>query len=97
MAEDDRAGMGSPPLGFYEKEGNYVLNTEIPGVNKEDLSISLDKKVLTISGKKEKRKEEQGANYYYLQEASFGSFSRSLRLPGEIMKVKSRLFTKMAF
>jgi HSP20 family protein len=72
-----------PPVGFYEKGGNYVLNVEIPGVSKDDLSISLDKNVLTISGKKEKRREEEGANYY-LQEASFGSFSRSLRLPGEI-------------
>jgi HSP20 family protein len=49
--------------------------------------------VLTISGKKEKRREEEGANYY-LQEASFGAFSRSLRLPGEIDEGKMQALYK---
>jgi HSP20 family protein len=72
-----------PAFGFYEKDGNYVLNAEVPGVNKDDISVSIDKNVVTISGKKESRKEEEGANFY-LQEATYGSFSRSIRIPGEI-------------
>ena len=76
-----------PAFGFYEKEGNYVLNAEIPGVNKDDISITIDNNVLTISGKKESKREEEGASYY-LQEAAFGAFSRSLRIPGEIEESK---------
>ncbi len=76
-----------PAFSFYEKEGNYVLNAEIPGVTKDDISVTIDNNVLTISGKKEFKKEEEGANYY-LQEVSTGSFSRSIRVPGEIEEDK---------
>jgi HSP20 family protein len=72
-----------PAFGFYEKDGNYVLNAEIPGVTKEDIAVTIDKNVLTISGKKEAKREEEGANYY-LQEATYGAFSRSIRIPGQI-------------
>ncbi|MBI5605010.1 MAG: Hsp20/alpha crystallin family protein [Deltaproteobacteria bacterium] len=76
-----------PSFNFYEKEGNYYLNAEIPGVDKENISITIDNNVLTISGKKETKKEEEGANYY-LKESTYGSFSRSLRLPGEVEEGK---------
>jgi HSP20 family protein len=74
-----------PTFNFYEKEGKYFLTAEIPGVEKNDIVISLDHNVLTISGRKEMKKEEEGANYY-LREASYGSFSRSLRLPGDVQE-----------
>jgi len=76
-----------PAFGFFEKDGNFVLNAEIPGVSKEDISVTIDKNILTISGKKESKKEEEGANFY-LQEATYGSFSRSIRIPGEIEEDK---------
>jgi HSP20 family protein len=72
-----------PTFNFYEEEGNYKLEAEIPGVNKEDISVTIDKNVVTVSGKKESKVEEKKANYFLL-ESSYGSFSRSLRLPGEI-------------
>jgi HSP20 family protein len=76
-----------PTFNFYEKEGKYFLTAEIPGVEKNDLAISIDHNVLTISGRKETKKEEEGANYY-LRESSYGSFSRSLRLPGDVQEEK---------
>ena len=78
--------MGSD-LHFYEEDGNYKLEAEIPGVDKKDISVTIDKNVLTVSGKKESKVEEKKANYYLL-ESSYGSFSRSLRLPGEIEEEK---------
>ena len=77
----------TPSFDFYEKEGKYYLAAEVPGVGKDDISITLDKNVLTITGKKETKKEEEGANYY-LKESTYGSFSRSLRLPGEVEEGK---------
>ena len=77
-----------PTFNFYEEDGNYKLEAEIPGVNKEDISVTIDKNVLTVSGKKESKVEEKKANYY-LKESSYGSFSRSLRLPGEVDEGKS--------
>ena len=72
-----------PALDFHEKDGNYHLTAELPGLSKDDVSVTIDDNVLTISGKKETETEENGATYY-LKESSRGSFSRSLRLPGEI-------------
>ena len=45
--------------------------------------MTIDRNMLTVSGKKESKIEEKKANYY-LKESSYGSFSRSLRLPGEV-------------
>lgn len=73
----------APTTNFYEKEGKYFLTAELPGLSKEDISVTIDKGVITVTGKKESRKEEEGANFY-LKESSYGSFSRSLRLPGEV-------------
>jgi HSP20 family protein len=72
-----------PTANFYEKEGKYFLTAELPGLSKEDISVTIDKGVITVTGKKETKKEEEGANFY-LKESSYGSFSRSLRLPGEV-------------
>jgi HSP20 family protein len=67
----------------YEKEGTYHLEAELPGVDKDDISISVDGKLVTVSGKKSSKKEEKGKNYF-VRESSFGSFSRSFQLPYEV-------------
>jgi HSP20 family protein len=72
-----------PVVNFYEEEGNYKLEAEIPGVDKDDISVTIDKNVMTVNGKKESKVEEKKANYYLL-ESWYGSFSKSLRLPGEV-------------
>jgi HSP20 family protein len=56
---------------------------EVPGINKEDISVTVDKGMITISGEKASMKEEQ-ETAYYLKETSVGSFSRSFQLPGEV-------------
>jgi HSP20 family protein len=73
----------APSFDFYEKEGKYYLNAEMPGVKKEDVSIEIDNNVLTIKGKRASEKEEEGADYY-VKESVSGSFSRSVRLPSEV-------------
>jgi HSP20 family protein len=73
----------TPTMDFFEKDGKYILTSELPGMAKEDVSVTIDNGVLIVTGKKESSKQEEGANYY-LKESSYGSFSRSIRLPGEI-------------
>lgn len=77
----------APATNFYEKEGKYYLTAELPGLSKEDISVTIDSGFITITGKKETKKEEEGASYY-LKESAYGSFSRSLRLPGEVEEGK---------
>ena len=77
----------TPSLDFVEKDGEYHLTAELPGINKDDINVSFDNGIITISGKKGSKKETDGANYH-LMETRYGSFSRSLRLPGEVDEEK---------
>ena len=75
----------TPNVDFSEKDGKYFLNAELPGLKRDDISISIEDGYVTVSGKKETNKEEEGASYY-LKETRTGSFSRSFRLPGKVDK-----------
>jgi len=70
-------------MDLYEKDGKYYLTAELPGVQKDGISITVEGDVVTLSGKKESTKEEKGANYYF-SESRQGSFSRSFRLPVKV-------------
>ena len=76
-----------PSFNLSEKGGKYTLTAELPGVEKDSIAVSIENRVLTISGKKESFHEEEGARYY-LKETVCGAFSRSIRLPGEVEEEK---------
>lgn len=81
--------MISPSVDIYEEGNDIVLKADIPGIKKDDLSISLTDNILTISG--EKRKEEKvERDTYYRYERSYGSFSRRFELPEGIDSDKVR-------
>ncbi|MEW5734689.1 MAG: Hsp20/alpha crystallin family protein [Thermodesulfobacteriota bacterium] len=73
----------TPALDVSETEKEYRIKAEIPGLSKEDISVTLDEGVLTVSGEKKAEHEEKGENYH-VRERSYGYFSRSLRLPEAI-------------
>ena len=77
----------SPTVDLSEKDGKYYLTAELPGMNKEDISITVEDGCVTISGKKEENTEEKGKDFY-LKETRHGSFSRSFRLPGHVEEDK---------
>ncbi len=72
-----------PCFDFFEKDGKYHITADLPGVNKDDITIDVHDDIITISGKRESQREEKEADYF-LKETSYGSFSRSLRLPGGV-------------
>lgn len=63
----------------YEKDGEVKIDAELPGVKKEDISLTLDEGLLTISAKSEKNNEVKEKDYYY-SERSYGSFSRTFQV-----------------
>jgi HSP20 family protein len=77
----------NPNVDFSEKDNEYHLTAEIPGLNKDDISITIEDGYLTISGKKDDNKEEKGTDYY-IKETRTGSFSRSFRLPKKVAEDK---------
>jgi HSP20 family protein len=74
----------NPRVDISEDEKNIFINAEIPGVKKEEIKISLQDNILTISGEKKSETEEKKDKNYYRSERVFGSFTRSFTLPEEI-------------
>jgi len=72
---------------IYEDGDNVVIKAEIPGMNKEDISVSLTEDTVTISGKKVEEKKVEKENYYK-KEIRTGSFSRSFALPCAVDREK---------
>jgi len=75
----------TPAVDIAEQENEYIVKMELPGVNKDDVKISLESNILTIKGEKKQEKEEKSKNLHRV-ERSYGSFQRSFTLP---MTVKS--------
>lgn len=70
----------APRLAAYAKDGDLVLHADLPGVSLEDVDITLDGNVLTISGERKVRAKEEGVSYY-LNELPHGAFRRSVGVP----------------
>jgi len=76
-----------PSLDFSETKSDLVVKAELPGIDPKDIDISLNEGVLTIKGEKRQEKEEKEEGYH-LVERSYGSFTRSIRLPREVQNDK---------
>ena len=57
-----------------------MFRADLPGVKESDLEISLTGNRLTISGRREQERHEQG-DTFYASERSYGSFTRAFTLP----------------
>jgi HSP20 family protein len=69
-----------PAMDLIENQDQYVLHTDLPGLSEQDIKIELDSGVLTISGERKAESTEEQRGYRRI-ERSYGSFSRSLKLP----------------
>ena len=72
-----------PSVDMNEKDNAYIVRVDIPGLDKDKIELTVRGEILTIQGVRETNNQEQTGSYY-TQERSYGSFSRSLRLPGPV-------------
>lgn len=72
-----------PPVDISEDDHNITLQAEIPGVKQEDLNITLENNVLTISGERKFKEEEKKENFHRI-ERRYGKFTRSFTLPATV-------------
>jgi HSP20 family protein len=70
-------------LDVYQDQSNVIVETEIPGVKPEEVNITVENDILTISGNKQDKKEVKREDYYR-KEMRSGSFSRSVMLPMQV-------------
>jgi len=82
---DDLMAMGtwSPAVDMFEKDDNVVIKAELPGLDKNDISLDLQNGVLTLKGERKYENEVKEENYYR-REMSCGKFIRSFTLPADV-------------
>ncbi|MBI4698135.1 MAG: Hsp20/alpha crystallin family protein [Nitrospirae bacterium] len=78
-----------PSVDIFEEGDDVVLKTELPGLEKSDIDVSLTDSSVVISGEK-KKEEKIDRRDFYLHERSFGSFSRSVSLPSDVQADKAK-------
>lgn len=72
----------SPLVDITEDDKEYLIKAELPEVKKEDVKLTVQDNVLSISGERKYEKEEKDKKYHRVERA-YGSFLRSFTLPDD--------------
>lgn len=70
----------TPAVDFVEKEKEYEVTAELPGLDNKNVEVKLSNGMLIIGGEKKEEKEEKKEGYYF-SERRYGSFKRAFRVP----------------
>lgn len=85
--ERQEDGEGQLTIDVYQTDNDIVIKSTIAGVKPEDLDVSINNDMITIRGERKQDEMIQEENYYY-QECYWGSFSRSVILPVDVLADK---------
>lgn len=88
---NDEVGTGmsmwSPAVDILERDAEYEVRMELPGVRKDDVKITIENNILTIRGEKKQESSDEGKGYRRV-ERSYGTFERSFTLPTSVRSDK---------
>lgn len=73
----------SPAVDIAENNNEYIIKAELPGLQKEEVKISIENNILTIRGERKNEQEKKETNYHRI-ERSYGMFERSFAVPGTV-------------
>jgi HSP20 family protein len=85
---NDDDAEGQLTIDVYQTENDIVIKSTIAGVKPEDLDVSINNDMVTIKGERSNEEVVEHTNYYY-QECYWGSFSRSVLLPVDVIPEKA--------
>lgn len=69
-------------MNISETAKDYTITADLPGLTQEDISLTMEDGVLTLSGEKLREHEEEGKTFHRV-ERSYGKFKRTLQLPDD--------------
>jgi len=72
-----------PVIDIIDREHEVLVRAQIPGVDKDNLEVSMNENSVTIRGQS-KHEEEEKDGEYFRRESSYGEFSRTVGLPAEV-------------
>ena len=75
---------GVPSINISETETDVIIQAEIPGVDPEDLDVSLIENIMTIRGETREAQVRESENVHTM-ERRYGKFSRTLQLPCKVL------------
>ena len=67
------------PLDVVRHENDVTLRLDVPGMDREQIEVTVDRGILTISGKRQEERTEN--DKFFVRERRMGTFTRRLRLP----------------
>jgi len=79
----------TPTVDIYEDADDIVIKADLPGMKKENIDVNISGNTVTISGEKKKEEKVEKKNYYST-ERSYGSFTRTFRIPTEVQADKAK-------
>lgn len=77
------SGQWAPPIDVYDSKDNLLVRVDLPGIEKNDVDISIQENTLTIKGEKKRSMDVKEENCYR-SERSFGNFNRALSLSTQV-------------
>lgn len=80
--------MDAPSVDLYQTDDDIVVCASLPGMKADDVQISVTGEMLTIKGEF-KEKQDKKDKSYHLREQRFGSFERTVGLPGQVQADKA--------
>jgi HSP20 family protein len=80
---EERVVTYAPRVDVVENKENFVVRAELPGMKKDEVKLTLENNVLTLSGEK-RHEEKRDEDNYHLQETRYGKFERSFRLTDNV-------------
>ena len=82
MRDVDESVQGNltPAVDISETENEYQVYAELPGINKEDVNVTLEKGILTLSAETKSESEQKEGEQILRQERRYGKYVRSLHL-----------------
>ena len=83
----------APSADISETDSEYLIRAELPAVRKEDVKVTLDEGMITISGERKENKETKDEKFHRV-ESFRGAFSRSFSVPDNIDEKSIRAESK---
>ncbi len=79
----------TPSVNVIDRDKEIIVKAELPGVEKDDLDISLTQNTVTIKGTTSHEEKEEKGDYYRCEMTS-GSYARTLSLPADVDDSKAK-------
>jgi HSP20 family protein len=75
-----RAMAWAPRIEAFQKEDQFIVRAELPGLKREDIEVNVTEDAITIQGERRQEQERKEEGFFH-SERSYGSFYRAIPLP----------------